>query len=327
MEEFLLKYKEEDLTAGRLKVEFVGEFGEDFGGLTKEAFTSFWHEVSMSLFRGEGCIAPFLPLYRMRSESWKFTVLGKILAHTVSLTGCLPARLSRAGLVALIFDQTVSEEILIQDFLEFVTPSEKALLLTALNNFSALSNTDKERMQTLYTVFECDCLVKGDEVSERLATIAENVLVEKPNRLYRLMKKGIPSSHFDVFWSLLTVDHIDFMVQQQRPTPEKVIQVVKTREDDLTNSQERVLHFFKEFIRSLDVEELSSCLLFITGCVYSPKEIMVSFNGLVDSHRRPIAHTCSNEIELSSTYAHYQEFRRELKTHLGNEQCFRYDQV
>ena len=69
----LQKYKEEDLTAGLLKVEFVGEFGDDLAVLTIEAFTSFWHEVSMSLF---------LPLYCMRGESWKFSLRKNSGSHS-----------------------------------------------------------------------------------------------------------------------------------------------------------------------------------------------------------------------------------------------------
>ena len=57
-------YRQEDTTACRLSVQFLGEEGDDFGGLTKEMFTIFWRSVAEELLCGEHRVVPRLPLRR-----------------------------------------------------------------------------------------------------------------------------------------------------------------------------------------------------------------------------------------------------------------------
>ena len=71
-----------DLASHTLHVEFLGEPGDDFGGLTRELFTVFWAEATKDFFVGEDCVVPALPTHRVRKESWKMVALGKILSHS-----------------------------------------------------------------------------------------------------------------------------------------------------------------------------------------------------------------------------------------------------
>lgn len=59
---------------------------------------------------------------------------------------------------------------------------------------------------------------------------------------------------------------------------------------------------------------------FVTGssvCIAGKLE--VEFNGFTGLARRPIAHTCSNCLELSAAYTSYPEFEREFQLILSNE--------
>ena len=53
-----------------------------------------------------------------------------------------------------------------------------------------------------------------------------------------------------------------------------------------------------------------------------PDRVVVTFNALSGEMRRPIAHTCSNTLELSCTYTSYQELKRELNLVLQNPLSF-----
>ncbi|KAI0231539.1 hypothetical protein LSAT2_018093, partial [Lamellibrachia satsuma] len=110
-------YRQEDTTACRLSVQFLGEEGDDFGGLTKEMFTIFWRSVAEELLCGEHRVVPRLPLHRERKEAWKYVSLGRILSHTVALTETLPVMLSTSMLLNVIFETDVAEECLLEDFL------------------------------------------------------------------------------------------------------------------------------------------------------------------------------------------------------------------
>ncbi|KAI0222319.1 hypothetical protein LSAT2_026438, partial [Lamellibrachia satsuma] len=80
----------EDTTACRLSAQFLCEEEDDFGGRTKEMSTIFRRSVAEELLCGEHRVLPRLPLHRERNEAWKYVSLGRILSHTVALTGTLP---------------------------------------------------------------------------------------------------------------------------------------------------------------------------------------------------------------------------------------------
>lgn len=63
-------------------------------------------------------------------------------------------------------------------------------------------------------------------------------------------------------------------------------------------------------------------LRFVTGSsVLTSDTINVSFNTLGGAARRPIAHTCSNLLELSNTYCtFFLEFVEEFSALLSNEE-------
>lgn len=67
------------------------------------------------------------------------------------------------------------------------------------------------------------------------------------------------------------------------------------------------------FIGNLTHKELMAFLRFVTGSsLLSEKRMHVSFNSLTGIARRPISHTCSCELQLSTSYISYIEFSEEF---------------
>lgn len=114
------------------------------------------------------------------------------------------------------------------------------------------------------------------------------------------------------------------MLQKQRPTADKVVECLVPAEEHLSDEEENALYLFKEFISSMSGDLLVDFLLFCTGSVHQPEQVKVSFTGLCGVKRRPIAHTCSNLLELPTTYNSFQEFRREFTFLLGTTEAFEY---
>ena len=82
-------------------------------------------------------------------------------------------------------------------------------------------------------------------------------------------------------------------------------------------NQERIMMYLKQYIGSLNSEDLQRFLRFVTGTSCIASKIKVVFNTLTGAARRPSAHTCQPSIELSSTYSTYVEFARELRSVVG----------
>ncbi len=327
MSKVLDLYKSNDILQGRLHVKFEGEDGFDLGGLTRELFTLFWTQVTdEQLFAGEHCVVPSLPLNKMRPESWKFVSLGRILAHTVALTGTIPANLSLA-LLAAIAGKSLSEDILVEDFSLYVTDSQKLLLQKALNSFEKLDDKEMDRLSHFFTASKFFDTPKANSIREQILDIAEEELVRKPAPLVQCMKNGIPESHLEAFWDTLTIENLKSMLMAQKPTAEKVLEVMTTDPEDLTDQESTAFFYLQEFIRGLTPDELQDFLLFCTGSVHQPLELKVTFTSLVGMRRRPIAHTCSNILELPKTYSSLQEFRGEFKQLLESLEARQYSAV
>lgn len=93
--------------------------------------------------------------------------------------------------------------------------------------------------------------------------------------------------------------------------------------DDLQPEEDVVLYYLKNFIRDLGDEDLLLFLRFMTGQDLMPQQpISVMFSRMEGVARRPIAHTCSNLLELSFCYETIQDFSREFKAVLRSCQLY-----
>ena len=204
----------------------------------------------------------------------------------------------------------MDDDCLLEDFLLFVTEREKRLLKKAIEVFSSLTSNDLDRLNSFFTLCRYLDVPRKDSIQEQILPIADQELVKKPAPLCTLIRRGIPQQHMEEFWHQPSIGHITHMVMQQRPSTEKVTASLVATEDPLNDIQETALYYLKEYVGSLHQELLADFLLFCTVSVLQPSKMKVSFTSLCGLQRRPIAHTCSNHIELTTTYTSFQEFRR-----------------
>jgi len=105
-----------NVVSQQVRVSFVGE-EDDFGGLTKDLYTSLWGEIFREYFQGEAALVPSIPVYKFAAQRRNFITIGRILTHTIALLQIMPARLSQTTLICLAFGpEQVSEDLLLQDF-------------------------------------------------------------------------------------------------------------------------------------------------------------------------------------------------------------------
>ena len=156
-------------------------------------------------------------------EAWKYVSLGRILSHTVALTETLPVMLSTSMLLNVIFETDVAEECLLEDFLLYITDRENALLRKAMGSFACLTEGEQNRLQHFFTAHKYFDFPRRHEIKDQILAIAEEELVKRPAFLCAQIRKGIPESHRAIFWAQLSIDHLKYMQEKQRPTQEKVV--------------------------------------------------------------------------------------------------------
>lgn len=321
MEDVLNFYRgRKEVASKKLKVIFDGEEGSDHGGLTRDMLSMFWTEASSVYFAGNGALVPRIPLHKQRALKGDYPVLGTILSHTACLAKVIPPRLSRTFLVLIVFGDAVSDDCILSDFLDFVTVSERALLKRALKDFSALSTCDKSKLMDIYSMYEMYETPSAESIQQQLLSIAEATLVDKCRPLIDEMRKGIPSIQMDMFWKQLSIQMIDFIFISQSPNGKKVAAIVKACSEDLRPQEESVLWWLKDFIASLDSEDVADFLRFTTGSSVMPQQpIQVEF---LPAARYPVARTCSNLIQCPVHYASRNELKREWRSILCNPNSF-----
>lgn len=321
-------YSSPDMTSKSLHVEFLGEQIDDFGGLTNEMFNIFWQEAMERLFKGDGAMVPHLPIH-MVEEKKQFVAIGRVLSHSVMLTRCIPPRLSRTTILQLIYGRDgVCDDVLLNDFIIFLTPREGSILRKALTAFTELSTKERDNLEIIYAMYGMLEQPKQNEIRDQLLAIARAELVDKPSSLIDLMKKGIPEKHGDAFWSTLTVASIEYLFEQQRPTPDRVADVLSPEDGaTLTLAEQTVLYYLKQFIIGCDQEELETFLIFTTASVVMPKSIKVLFSKVHGLARRIVAHTCARTIELPVSYNSFQDMKRELKATFADKLNFEMNMI
>lgn len=206
-----------------------------------------------------------------------------------------------------------------EDFLLFLSQQEKKLVKKAMNSFSTLTETEKDVLIEFFQSYELNELPKENEIQQQIRTIAENILNKEPYELIKKMRDGIPLV-CEPFFTNLTHEKLKLWYKIQLPTPLKIINCLETVPSELNNAQSKVFYFFKTFIRNLNDINLTKFLLFITSSESMPEKIIVHFKHF----GFPVAHSCSNTIELATIYSHYQELADVFLAIINNESCYEY---
>ena len=194
----------------------------------------------------------------------------------------------------------------------FLNDLDRQLYDKALEDFTCLTAAEREGLNEMLGTFGMLCHPNQGNIRDVMLSAATSLLIDRSMPFVQLMARGIPSVCKEIFWSLLTLPAINHIFEAQLPTPAKVSSVIVSEADDLTNDEANCLRYLKQFVLMLDHDNLDSFLCFVTGSSIMPQSIKVSFTRLTGESRHPIAHTCSNVLELPSTYINLTDLKREF---------------
>ncbi|XP_069104523.1 ubiquitin-protein ligase E3A-like [Argopecten irradians] len=325
-EDLMKLYDNPTILQHRLGVTFAGESGEDAGGLTKDLFATFWERACTRFFTGEDAVVPHLPPHRFAEAASTFPVLGRILCHSLALTRSLPIQICRTVLIQAALGQIVkSKTLLIEDFLLFMSEHERTLTRKGLDSFQTLTTDERSQLTDMFARFSMSVIPSAENFRQHIENLASCELTGKPLFLCQLMGSGIPEIYKDVFFHHVTQEDLVSLCERLKPTPSRVISLLKTEHDLLRPEQDRVLYFLKDFVRTLSSEDLTRFLQFVTGSCVMPTSggITVCFHHAQGLLRYPIGRTCGNVLSLPVEYDTLQDFKREFIRIIRNDESFR----
>ena len=135
------------------------------------------------------------------------------------------------------------------------------------------------------------------------------------------MHGGIPEKHRP-FWGAMEVDELCRIYEGLTASPEKVLEAI-IEPTFASSDEERVFGYLEQYLGEMKLDEAKRFARFVTGSsVMTGDNISITFNAVTGVARRPFAHTCSSQLELSYKYDTYVEFAAEFTALLGNEDCW-----
>lgn len=297
-----------------LFIKFCDERAVDEGGVSRDMLSAFWERAYQLHFDGAKTL---IPMIHPETDMAILSVIGRVISHGYLACGILPVRIALPSLIAILLGPqgTVSEDMLMDAFSDYLSDVERQFLKTALRDQGSLAPYTPEMNEKLIGIlsrFGCRQIPKPNNIRSLIYRVAQFEFCTKPAAAIALMHSGIPTSHRP-YWDKLLPTDLSHLFQQLSVTPSKVLGLLSFPQSSNV-AQSRVTSYFTTFIGNMTAEQLKLLLRFVTGasvCV-CPK-IEITFNGLSGFARRPIAHTCDCMLELPVDYTNYDDFVSEFK--------------
>ena len=179
----------------------------------------FWEKAFETYFTGENVFVPFLPVAKLHEANRIYPFLGRILSLSTALHQTIPVRFCRSTLLTLLHSPLeANEECLVNDFMNFITQSERQFLERAVRDYQSLTNSDKEKVKYIFRRFGMGAVIREDNTSRIVVNLARQELCIKPSCLCTLMKSGIPKKHMQAFWETLSSTEINDLYKALLPT-------------------------------------------------------------------------------------------------------------
>ena len=289
-------------------ITFKGERAVDSGGVQRDMLSSFWEAAYNTLFEGSNLLTPMI---HPQTDLAVFPIIGRILSHGYLVTGILPVRIALPTLICMLLGPpaSISKELLLDTFLDFVSSEERKTMQLALayKEKDEFPNHLQGHLENVLANFACRLLPKPSALLSVIEQVARFEFISKPAAAISMIYSGIPTNHRE-FWRRQSPDKMVELYRHLTLNPQKMIEMLHFPEACLPQ-QERVYGYLRTMIGNSSSNQLRQLMRFITGsCVCNSDKITVQLNGLSGLARRPIAHTCDCVIELPTAYSNYDDF-------------------
>lgn len=307
------------------RIRYEGEKAIDTGGVSRDMFSAFWECAYPKQFDGGNVL---VPASHPGVDMETMVLLGTILSHGFLSCGYLPIRLAFPVICFSVLGPCqVPDQVVMECFVDYISTYEGNVLKEALEETNpAFSDKAEEILIDTLSCFGCRESPTPKNLRRLLKTIAQHEFLVKPMAGLQAIHSGVPEAHKG-FWSKYTVEELLQLYLELNASPAAVL--CRIEEPEQTNSaKSRVFGFLRQLVGSMKNTEIRRFLRFVTGSsVLIDKSIKVSFNNLHGAARRPISHTCSCTLELSTSYYTYLDFEQEFLAVLSSDEAWVMDSV
>ena len=317
--------KEDVLKHYPLRIHFIGEKAIDAGGVCRDMLEEFWQAAFLQYFEGSNLLVPSV---HAQTDMAALRIIGTVLSHGYLFCNVLPTRIAFPSLCACLIgvDAKVPSAILLGSFIDYLNTFEQGIIKDCLGiNTNVFPIKLQTKIINILDRFGSRKAPKPDNLKQLLTEAAEFEFLRKPLAGISCINAGVPQQELP-FWKKFTVEELYTVYQCLTATPAKVLDLLDESQVE-NHSEERIFQFLQQFVGNLSTEEVGIFLRFVTGSSVPVGKIQVTFNRLCGLGRRPIAHTCSSTLELSTDYANYMQFCAEMKTVLHDEYSWIMDAI
>lgn len=297
-----------------LSIKFKGEEAVDLGGVTREMFSCFWEIVYLRFFDGTQLLSPSI---HVGINMEILPRLGNILSHGYLVSGFLPVQIVFPVLASTLTGtyEEFPDKYLLEAFIEFITPHEATAIKQALHFSSAnYPSTISTSLATILSRYGCREVPTPDKLKQTLVELGQYQFLVKPLAVITKINSGIPSAHVK-FWKSKALEELHQLYRALGAKAEAILEALSSNEPVFYNEcEQRVYGYLYQYISCMSAEELRRFLRFVTGSsALTGEGLNITFNSLQGISRRPIAHTCSNTLELPTSYSTYLDFVNEFR--------------
>lgn len=303
--ELLEAFSKHDLQNSKLRLEMIlpneeSEMAEDAGGVFRDAISEFWDEFYENCTTGTSFKVPYVR-HDFGEKQWK--AVADIILRGYKEESYFPVKLAPA-FIKNVLDTEVTEEVLVNNFLQYISESEADVLRTAMGNYS---DADNGELPEMFSNYDSKWFPTEKNIKQLTIDLAHKELIQKPAFIAKCFRNR--------FASLLSSVDIDSIYKCLVPTVKNILDKISISEEmssqDTTEVQ-CVFSYLKKYIKESDTKTRENFLRFCTGSNLVTRHVKIMFNELSGFRRTPIAHTCTGVLELSKTYDNYLDFRKEL---------------
>ena len=303
-----------------MRIRFQDEQAVDLGGVFRDMLAGFWEVAYQRLFDGSTLLTPAM---HAGVDFLIFPLLGRVMSHGYLAGGYLPVQIAFPCLCTMLLENTegISDSMLLDAFASAISPVEASFLKGCFSVISSVfSSGVQEKLVALLCRFGCRELPTPNKLRQQVIRVSRFEFVVKPMAAVAKIKEGIPPSHCP-FWRSLSIDNFHSIYKALAASPAKVLSMLEEPAVGMNQAQDRVYSYLVEYVGQMKCDEVRRFLRFITGstvCVST--SIKVNFNTLTGLARRPISHTCTCTLDLSTEYQSYYDFSSEFDCILSDNQ-------
>ncbi len=289
------------------RISFNNEQAIDTGGVSTDFFSGFWESSYMHDFDSGNT---YVPLNNPHYDIFHYKVLGTILLHGYMMCGHIPNRIS-FPVIAKTFlgcEVNIPNAILIDSFIDYLSEYESSqiqeaqYLISKADKNDALPPIIEQNLIQVLSRMGCHSIPTAKNLQSLLIDVAKYELITKPSGAIYNLHAGVPQQYYP-FIATFSVASLYSIYTSSNVSQASVLKMITDDQDYLNANEERIHGYLKSLIGNLSNIDLRNFVRFVTGSsVLLNNKITVSFNSLGGLARRPIAHTCSYILELSTTY-------------------------